>query len=190
MNSLNFPPQNLPAWRICIQILLPPQWRDCSSSYRKGCFSPFALDPITSCAVKDFASWSVHAFLQQSHLTVHRIIPIIIQTCSNISPLLILVFFSYNLFQFCPIFLFSFITKFLSTQTNYVYLLVFMPLFNPVDVLLYLFYLVRSATAVRLPNPIDCFPTLLTWLLSNICQSQFSTYLKHAYLLTSKIFFF
>lgn len=41
------------------------------------------------------------------------------QTCSNISPLLILVFFfSYNLFQFCPIFLFYFITKFLSTKST------------------------------------------------------------------------
>lgn len=160
MNSLNFPPQNLPAWYICIQILLPPEWR-LFFLYRKECFSTFALDPITSCAVKDFASWSIHAFLQQSHLTVHRIITIIIQICSNIFLSSHTCFFIYNLFQICPIFLFSFITKFLSTQTNYFYLLVFMPLFNTVRCASIPLLLVRSATVVRLPNPMDCFPTFL-----------------------------
>lgn len=64
-NELIFPPQNLPIWCICIPILLPPQWRKCSSCKKKGYFSTSALDPTTSCVIKDFAPWVIHAFPQQ-----------------------------------------------------------------------------------------------------------------------------
>lgn len=40
MNSLIFPPQNLPIWCIRIQILFPPQWRKCLF-LQKGIFLQF-----------------------------------------------------------------------------------------------------------------------------------------------------
>lgn len=81
-----------------------------------------------------------------------------------------LFFFSYNLFQFCPIFLFSFITKFPRTQINYVYLLVFMPLFNPV----------RCASIPLLPGKVSnsCQVTKSNGLLSHFSYLASQQYLS------------